>query len=84
MGGYVPPDIGRRGGEMTAEDLLPRDCSIDPWYQDEENMQRTGIIASSPLDGRVDLRLTDDEESTNPKCLLCRSGVRGWLRVYTG
>lgn len=47
----------------------------------EAGETQSGLVAERVEDGKVDLRCEDD--GTGARCLICRSGVTGWLRVYT-
>ncbi|KAK1923173.1 hypothetical protein DB88DRAFT_494058 [Papiliotrema laurentii] len=76
MGGYVPPATGLSGGEMTARDL------VQPSGQ---GFGQTGMSRSLGEDGRWNLgQVADSRGVCQAKCLICRAGVQGWLRVYTG
>jgi len=35
-------------------------------------------------DGKIELAACEEKAPTRGKCLVCRAGVSGWLRVYTG
>jgi hypothetical protein len=72
-GGHVPLPTGDQDKELKAEDVI---ASCGP----ETNLGMTGQKGD---DGRIELTGCE-EEGSGGKCLVCRAGVSGWLRVYTG
>ncbi|WVW80579.1 hypothetical protein I302_102565 [Kwoniella bestiolae CBS 10118] len=81
LGGYRPPAQDQVGGEYTSEGVLGLGTS-------KENAMMDGIME----DGRISLKDSSDDHGAifmgrdvgGAKCLVCRAGVKGWLRVYTG
>ncbi|RXK41034.1 hypothetical protein M231_01665 [Tremella mesenterica] len=69
LAGYIPPISGKEGGEYRAQDLLNPTESIED------------LCSTLGDDGRITLSSTDNKGAS---CPLCRAGVSGWLRVYTG
>lgn len=80
FGAYLPPPLGTSGAEHTADDLLALrlDDSDDRPAARANSTHLTSRLAS---DGRLTLSQNGPE---TVRCPLCRTGVRGWLRVYTG
>jgi hypothetical protein len=83
MGGYVAPEQGQCGAEVAPCDLLS--SSI------ESTSSMTSIPETSRVSGSVggQGRVVLDEGQGHAgggraKCLMCRAGVQGWLRVYPG
>jgi len=72
-GGNVPPPTGDQDKELKAEDVV---ASCDP-------ERKEGLRGKKGDDGRIELGISE-EEGSEGKCLICRAGVSGWLRVYTG
>lgn len=68
MAGFIPPELGQAGAELAGRDVL------------------AGPIRSQTgHDGQVRLEPREGERGMGKtQCLVCRSGVEGWLRVYTG
>jgi hypothetical protein len=71
-GGYAAPTIGERGSELKGEDM---EAACDA------TGARCGLEGERQADGR--LELSSGDEGDGAKCLICRAGVSGWLRVYT-
>jgi len=65
------PDSGEKGSELKAEDI---DAAC------ESDGLGPGLKGKKGEDGRIQLSCNEDEGA---RCLICRSGVSGWLRVYT-
>lgn len=42
------------------------------------------IRSQTAQDGQVRLEMCGEQRPGKTQCLVCRSGVEGWLRVYTG
>jgi hypothetical protein len=72
-GGNIPLPTGDQDKELKAEDIV---ASCDP-------ERKEGLRGKKRDDGRIELGVSKDEGSEG-KCLVCRAGVSGWLRVYTG
>ena len=71
MGGYVSPQLGTRGAEMTGNDVLSPESDL------------TGLSATVGPCKRVNLSgAVGETGSPEAICLMCRAGVKGWLRVY--
>ncbi|WVR08738.1 hypothetical protein IAU60_005796 [Kwoniella sp. DSM 27419] len=73
-GGYLAPTLGTCGGEMRGQDLVPD--------RGEGARDGTGLHRVIGEDGRVSLTLACSD--ARAKCLVCRQGIMGWLKVYTG
>lgn len=73
MGHCDPPPRGALGAEMRGEDLLK---------VTEDGGDKSGLRAERGDNGRVELGCEDDGRGA--RCLVCRSAVTGWLRVYSG
>ena len=72
-GGNIPPPTGDQDKELRAEDVV---ASCDP--------EKKGVLRGMKGDdGKIELGVCE-EEGSEGKCLVCRAGVSGWLRVYTG
>jgi len=74
MGGYISPKLGSTAGEMRGEDLL---------RQNETAGRGLGLGLSCGTDNEGRIILGSLAEKTGPRCLVCRTSVSGWLRVYT-
>ena len=70
-GGPPIPEAGEKGSELEAEDI-DASCGSDG--------SESGLKGKKGEDGRIQLSCNEDEGA---RCLICRSGVSGWLRVYT-
>lgn len=70
-GGPPMPEAGEKGSELKANDI---DAAC------EATGTKSGLKGNKHEDGRIEL-LSEDGEGA--RCLICRSGVSGWLRVYT-
>lgn len=80
MGAYLAPDLGACGAEITSSDLLKTSYDLD-----ETTPESSTVRASVLGEGRVVLGdIPGEASASRAKCLMCRSGVRGWLRVYPG
>lgn len=69
MAGFIPPELGASGAELGGKDVL------------------SGPIRSQTgQDGQIKLESRGEGQRGvgRTQCLVCRSGVEGWLRVYTG
>ncbi|KAK8850656.1 hypothetical protein IAR55_004576 [Kwoniella newhampshirensis] len=82
LGGYRPPEEGICGGEIRGQDLVSPGPNRDkqPFGQRE---RRLGFCTFDEDDGRIGLG-GDWGRSSGARCLMCRTDVKGWLRVYTG
>jgi hypothetical protein len=78
MGGYVAPKEGIAGGEMRGADVLPPGTVAGTSPPQESRLACEFDPAGG---GRVRLSLAGQQVA---QCLVCRQGVSGWLRVYTG
>ncbi|WWC98300.1 hypothetical protein V866_005191 [Kwoniella sp. B9012] len=78
LGGYRPPVENHPGGEYTAEGILQ---SQQDQGKEESVVQGGRIVMSDTWNG-IGRQIGGVGEG--PKCLVCRAGVQGWLRVYTG
>ncbi|ORY28036.1 hypothetical protein BCR39DRAFT_536369 [Naematelia encephala] len=91
-GGYLPPELGLQGSELRGQDILPRPrCSnsLSSSHQEEECQSESKLgfeSMISPEDGNGQVILIQNQQNGcgGPRCLVCRAGVQGWLRVYTG
>ncbi|WWC65325.1 uncharacterized protein I303_107943 [Kwoniella dejecticola CBS 10117] len=92
LGGYRPPEENRSGGEYTGRGLLSassqgKGTEIGVGMGTGTGM---GLVDEADEDGRIRIRpssATNQEEIVGDdlaKCLVCREGIKGWLRVYTG
>jgi hypothetical protein len=72
-GGNITLPTGNQDKELKAEDIV---ASCDP-------ERKEGLRGKKGDDGRIELGVCE-EEGSQSKCLVCRAGVSGWLRVYTG
>lgn len=71
MGYCDPPDKGTRGGgEVRGDDLLSTGVDASRWQGEKGE------------DGRINLDCENGQAAGI--CLICRAGVSGWLRIYTG
>jgi hypothetical protein len=73
-GGNIAPPTEEQDNELKAEDVVAA-CSGD---------DKPGLKGEKRKDGRIELALCEEDEGSGAKCLVCRAGVSGWLRVYTG
>ncbi|WWD20830.1 hypothetical protein CI109_105307 [Kwoniella shandongensis] len=85
MGGYRPPEVGTRGCELNGDDVLS--FSKDGQGQGYEGRggsspDRMGFRSTLAEDGKV--TLSAETHDGGARCLICRTDVKGWLRVYTG
>ena len=78
IGHCEPVPKGEPGGEMTGDDLL----SSARNYGGAE--RGAGPDREVGDDGRVMPDAQKDVVTSGARCLICRAGVAGWLRVYTG
>ncbi|WRT70842.1 uncharacterized protein IL334_007841 [Kwoniella shivajii] len=84
MGGYRPPEEGKVNGEVRGTDLTSFPDGPDPNLQENMGMIIDLDCSDNREDhGRIRLGGMQSKES-GAKCLVCREGVKGWLRVYTG
>jgi len=78
-----------RLGQIVQEDtgvtpMTPSEGGVDDDEPHQMDLDRDrGFRTSSMPDGRVGLHELGDERG-GTRCLVCRAGVKGWLRVYTG
>jgi hypothetical protein len=70
-GGPPIPEAGERGSELKAGDIEAA-CESDGLG--------SGLKGEKGEDGRIQLSCN---EEGGARCLICRTGVSGWLRVYT-
>jgi hypothetical protein len=73
-GGNIAPPTEEQDNELKAEDVVAA-CGGD---------DKPGLKGEKRMDGRIELAVCEEEEGSGAKCLVCRAGVSGWLRVYTG
>jgi len=81
-GGYVAPEIGTCGAEIAPRSLLPTTVESGPVLEDNSDAAKiTGRIG---VGGRIALSGGRAVDKGDAKCMICRSGIEGWLRVYPG
>ncbi len=76
---------GRSALGDSIEGPIARNDRVGRTSMDKAN--RMGFLTQISQDGKVCLAPCVDEgisQGGNAKCLVCRGGVSGWLRVYTG
>jgi hypothetical protein len=91
-GGYLPPPRGDMGSELRGVDLCPviedtrepgrNDTTANPERPSERRPRPSGLQVKMGDEGRVVLA-SGEGGAERGRCLLCRAGVVGWLRVYT-
>lgn len=79
MGGFQQPTPGQLGSELCATSLLCSNTSDTGG----NTKPSTGTSSSMDSDGRV-RPVNNGDSSGGPRCLMCRTGVSGWLRVFPG
>ncbi|KAK6906280.1 hypothetical protein I203_100265 [Kwoniella mangroviensis CBS 8507] len=79
LGGYRPPVENHLGGEYTGQGILRSQQDRGK----EESMNQGGRIDMSDTWNGIGRQIGGGDDE-GPKCLVCRAGVQGWLRVYTG
>lgn len=77
IGGILPLKEGMRGGELRGRDLVPDDDSVFGTSPEDT----VGLCRSVGPTGQITLLSSGPPAA---QCLVCRAGVSGWLRVYTG
>lgn len=82
MGHCDPPDRGTLGAEINGGDLLRVTEDNDAGESRDGSGDRSGLRAERGDDGRLNLNCEDDGRGA--RCMVCRSAVSGWLRVYSG
>lgn len=78
IGHCEPVERGQPGGEVRGDDLVPSSPGLDGI------VESPGLGTTQAADGRMSLVCTGEEGQSGARCLICRAGVTGWLRVYTG
>lgn len=82
MGHCDPPDRGTLGAEIKGSDLIQVAQDQSRGEHEAEGGDQSGLRAKRGDDGRLNLDCEDDGRGA--RCLVCRSAVTGWLRVYSG
>lgn len=88
-GGYTAPPRNSYGGEFTGDRLLPAKGDRGLQHDLVQDQDRVSGLRSAWHETRGgEVKLARQGPTTEiveeAKCLVCRSGVQGWLRVYTG
>lgn len=77
----MPPELDSVGAEVSPCALLP--SSLPTQSLSTMKGSNAGWRNEQGSDGRIALGVTQPPTQA-AACLLCRSSVQGWLRVYTG
>ncbi|WWC72713.1 uncharacterized protein I206_106677 [Kwoniella pini CBS 10737] len=87
LGGYRIPEENKINGEFTGKNLInyynQTNNDVFKFEIDEKEKGRIKLNSSSNFDNNNN-NDEDNDDDDNAKCLICREGIKGWLRVYTG